>query len=66
VKSNNSREHPALAHARRMLKADKRPPIEADRPRQLSKPPRVLDGEIDIFGQVHSRKAESADEQQEA
>lgn len=49
-----------------MLKADKRPPTEADRPRQLSKPPRVLDGQIDIFGQVHSRKAESADEQQEA
>jgi hypothetical protein len=53
MKSNDSREHPALSHARRMLKADKRPPTEADRPRRPSKPVRVLDGQIDIYGHVH-------------
>ena len=53
MRSNDSREHPALGHARRLLKADKRPPTEADRPNRPSKPPRILDGQIDIFGHVH-------------
>jgi hypothetical protein len=48
-----SEERPAMAEARRLLKARKGPPTENDRPQRPSKPPRVLDGQIDIFGHVH-------------
>ena len=58
MKSNDSRERPALAHARRLLKARKGPPTEADRPQRPSKRPRVLDGQIDIFGDVHGGDVE--------
>jgi hypothetical protein len=53
MKSNDHRQSPGLAEARRMLAARKGPPTEADRPQRASKPPRVLDGQIDIFGHVH-------------
>jgi hypothetical protein len=47
------RELPGLADARRMVNAPKGPPIDTDRPQRPSKPPRVLEGQIDIFGHVH-------------
>ena len=53
MKSNEHRERPGIAEARRLLKARKGPPTDAERPLRPSKPPRVLDGQIDIFGHVH-------------
>ena len=53
MKSYDSREHPALAQARKLSKARKGPPTDADRPERPSKPPRVLDGQVDIFGRVY-------------
>jgi hypothetical protein len=40
---------PAVKEARRMFKAQKGPPTEADRPRRRSRPPKVLPGQMDIY-----------------
>jgi hypothetical protein len=49
-----------------MLNAQKGPPSKDDVPRRPSKPPRVLDGQIDIFGHVHSSRTDPADDEQYA
>jgi hypothetical protein len=46
-------ERPALSEARRLAEADKRPPTYADTPRRGSRPPRVLPGQIDVYGVTH-------------
>jgi hypothetical protein len=46
-------ERPAITEARRLLGARKGPPTEADAPRRSSQLPRVLPGQIDIFGTTH-------------
>jgi hypothetical protein len=50
---NTSKEHPAITEARRLLGARKGPPTETDRPRHKGRPPRVLDGQLDLDGNVH-------------
>jgi hypothetical protein len=60
MKSNQHSARPGVAEARRLLKARKGPPTDADRPQRLSKPPRVLPGQIDIFGHVHGRPPSEA------
>ena len=57
------RELPGLAEARRLLKARKGAPTEADRPRRQGKPPRVHDRQLDIFG--HTHRVNGAAEQEE-
>jgi hypothetical protein len=59
MKSNQHSERPAIAEARRLLKARKGPPTDADRPQRPSKPPRVLYGQIDIFGHVQGGHVQS-------
>ena len=49
----DSRETPGLTTAKALLKARKGPPDDADRPRPPSQQPKVLPGQIDIFGHVH-------------
>lgn len=46
-------EHPAVAEARRLLKARKGPPTEADRPVRVSRPRKPLPGQLDIVGRTH-------------
>jgi hypothetical protein len=47
--------HPALAETLRLLRKQRRPPTEADRPfRPPPGPkPKVLHGQIDLWGRVH-------------
>jgi hypothetical protein len=58
-------ERPAMAEARRLLKARKGPPTENDRPQRPSKPPRVLDGQIDLYGRVHEAPVQPRPEWEE-
>jgi hypothetical protein len=57
------KELPGLREARRMRAARRGPPSEYDRPQHPSLPPRVLPGQVDIFGTTHG--LEAADERQE-
>lgn len=50
---NTSKEHPAVTEARHLLGARKGPPTETDRPRRKGRPPRVLDGQLDLDENVH-------------
>jgi hypothetical protein len=45
---------PGLQEALRMLKARAGPATEDDRPRRESKPPRVLEGQLDLLADVHA------------
>jgi hypothetical protein len=60
-----SKEHPGLSAARRMLGARKGPPTEADSPRRESRPPRVLPGQIDVYGVTHGLDEDAYREQRE-
>jgi hypothetical protein len=55
----------AVAHTRRLLGARKGPPTEADRPVAGGRPPRVLDGQLDIDGNVHRTNAAVYERQEE-
>jgi hypothetical protein len=47
----------------RLARLDKRPPTEADRPRQPSQPPRVLAGQTDIYGVTHGLAEPTSEEE---
>jgi hypothetical protein len=55
----SGKESSGISIARRLFKARKGPPTEADGPGRPSNPPRVLDGQIDIFGRIHRRNVQS-------
>lgn len=54
-------DHPAVREARRLLGARKGRPSDSDRPLRTSHPPRVLPGQLDIFGNVHGGPAMNGD-----
>jgi hypothetical protein len=54
--------HPALQEARRLLIARKGKPGESDRPRPRGRGPKPLQGQIDIFGNVHGDPQERDEE----
>jgi hypothetical protein len=45
--------HNAASAAKQLLKARTGPPSEDDAPRRRARGPRVLDGQIDIYGAEH-------------
>jgi hypothetical protein len=53
---------PGLREARRLCTARKGPPSEFDRPQPRSHRPKVLPGQIDIFGNVHGLPQERDEE----
>jgi hypothetical protein len=55
--------HPSLTEAWRLLGARKGPPSESDRPPGPSQPPRVLPGQIDIFGVTHGLEFKEDDDE---
>jgi hypothetical protein len=65
MKSNIWKEHPAITEARRLLRARKGVPTEADRPKPASKPPRVLPGQLALFETTHDRDSGNAAPDQE-
>jgi hypothetical protein len=54
-----------LTEARRQLGARKGPPTDADAPRRQSHPPRVLPGQIDVYGVTHGFDEDAYREQLE-
>jgi hypothetical protein len=60
-------EHPTIAHTRRLFKARKGPPTEADAPGRRSRGPKPLAGQIDLYGRTHGRRddAEGDGEEEE-
>ena len=45
--------NPSLLNAMALQKGRKGPATEADRPKVQGKPPRVLPGQVDLFGRIH-------------
>jgi hypothetical protein len=52
--------HNAVSAARQLLKARTGPPSEEDAPRLSGRGPRVLDGQIDIYGIEHRKRRQPA------
>jgi hypothetical protein len=48
--------HNAVSAAKQLVKARTGPPSEDDTPRRQGRGPRVLDGQIDIYGTEHRRR----------
>jgi hypothetical protein len=50
--------HNAVSAAKQVLKVRTGPPSEDDAPRRRGRGPRVLDGQIDIYGAEHRRTSQ--------